>query len=69
MVQRIAQVVKAKNLREGDQVLVYDADGHPSWNRVLSCEPEYESGWYGVEFEGVKGTHDIEGRARVVVRR
>jgi hypothetical protein len=36
--------------------------------RVVSIEPEYETGWFSIVFEG-KEIQDIEGKTRVVVWR
>ena len=64
---RIAQVIKAKKLTPGVRVLVFDADGQPAWNRVVSVEPQYGSGWHDIDLEGIKDSIEIEGKTRVVV--
>lgn len=67
---RIAQIVKAKKLSRGNSVLVFDAEGHPVWNRVLRID---EAGGWGagrelaVTLEGVKDPQDIDPNTRVVV--
>lgn len=66
---RIAQIIKAKKLKKYDAVLVFDADGKPSWNRVMSVNREYHTGYINVNLEGIKDTQDVEGKSRVVVWR
>jgi hypothetical protein len=65
---RIAQTVRAKNLRAGERVLIMNSEGQPQYVRVVSIEPEYETGWFSIVFEG-KEIQDIEGKTRVVVWR
>lgn len=64
---KIAQVIKAKNLREGMRLFTMDSEGNAVLNRVLSAEPTYDKYWMSVELEGVKGMLDIEAKAKVVV--
>lgn len=66
---RIAQVIKAKNLRIGDEVMVFNADGVPAWNEVRSIEPTYTAGYLDVELQGVKDSQDLHRDTRVIVHR
>jgi len=64
---RIAQVIKAKKLTPGVRVLVFDAEGQPTWNRVVAVEAQHEAGWLDVELEGIRGIQDVPANTRVVV--
>lgn len=64
---RIATIKKASKLRQGERVLVFNAEGEPSWNRVISNDAQYNNVYQTVELEGIREAQEIEAKARVVV--